>query len=219
MIPMRTEELITAVRTGDAAAVSALLDEDRGLLRAKSGDVSAILLALYHGKSEIARLFVDRGAELTLPEACATGDATRVRALLDADRSLVNTFSDDGFPLLGLAIFFRQPEIAHDLIERGADVNAAARNGQRVAPVHSAAAVGDRAMMRVLLERGANPNARQDRGFVALHSAAMHGDEEMARSLVEHGADPNIASDDGKTAAMFAEEKGHQALAGWLRSL
>jgi len=43
---MKTKELIEAIQKGDAKRVAALLDEDRSLLQAKSGNVSAILLAV-----------------------------------------------------------------------------------------------------------------------------------------------------------------------------
>ncbi|HEX9502209.1 MAG TPA: ankyrin repeat domain-containing protein, partial [Thermoanaerobaculia bacterium] len=95
---MKTKELIGAVQKGDPKAVAALLDEDRALLTAKSGGVSAILLALYHGHPEIAQLFTDRGAKLTLPEACAVGDRKLAAEMLDRDPALVNAYSEDGYP-------------------------------------------------------------------------------------------------------------------------
>jgi ankyrin repeat protein len=216
---MKTEELIEAVKAGDEAKVGALLDEDRGLLTAKAGETSAILLALYHGKAGIARLFTDRGAELTFPEAVAVGDEGRVRALLAKDPSLVKSYSADGYPAAGLAIFFCHPALARQLIDAGADINAAARNAQKVAPIHAAAAVRDLDTMRLLLERGANPDARQQEGFTAMHSAGLHGNIEMAKLLIEHGADPNVKTDDGKTAADMAREKNQQVFVEWLATV
>lgn len=215
---MKTDEVIEAIQKGDAATVAALLDEDRSLLRAKSGTVSAILLAIYHGHPEIAQLFVERGADVSFAEACALGDRRRALELLHRDPSLVQSYSEDGFPAAGLAIFFQHPELARELIERGADVNAAARNPQRVAPVHAAAAVRDHATMKLLLERGADANARQQMGFTAFHSAATRGDIEMARLLIEHGADPRARTDDGKDALDIAEKYGQAAFAEWFRN-
>jgi ankyrin repeat protein len=210
-------ELLEAIRKGDAAAVAALLDADPALLRASAGPTSAILLAVYHGRADIARLFTDRGAELTFGEAIALGESDRVRATLDGDPSLLHAFTPDGFPPVGFAIFFRHPDLARELIERGADVSAAARNDQRVAPVHAAAAVCDAVSMRLLLERGADPNARQQVGFTALHGAANSGDRATAELLLAHGADPHPKNDEGKTPADVAAERGHTEFAEWLR--
>lgn len=213
------DELIDAIRTGDAARVAALLDADRSLLSARAGNVSAILFAVYVQHPEIARLFVERGAELDFGEACALGDERRAIELLDRDPSLLERRSADGFPPVGYAIFFRHPSLARALIERGADVSAAAENAQRVAPVHAAASVGDVGTMRLLLDRGADANARQQNGFTPIHAAAGNGDLAMAKLLVERGADRHARTDDGKTAADIAAEHGRGELLAWLNGL
>jgi ankyrin repeat protein len=213
---MKNDELIEAIKKGEGQRVGALLDEDRALLAAKSGSVSAILLALYHGHPQIAQMFVQRGARLSFPEACALGDAGAMK-ILDRDPSVLNAYSDDGFPPLGLAIFFGHPELAKALIDRGADINAAAKNPQRVAPVHAAATVRDRATMRLLLEHGADPNARQQIGFTPFHSAASRGDIEMAKLLIEFGADASARTEDGKNAIDIAEKYAQPAFAQWFR--
>ena len=146
-----------------------------------------------------------------------TGDRKRALDLLKRDPSLLQSYSEDGFPALGLAVFFRHPDLARELIERGADVNAAGRNPQRVAPVHSAATVQDHATMRLLLQRGADPNARQQLGFTPFHSAASRGDIEMAKLLVEHGADPRARTDDGKDAISIAQKYGKPEFAEWFQ--
>ena len=212
-------ELIEAIQRGDAARVAELLDADRSLLAGRAGNVSAILLAVYHQHPEIAQLFVDRGAELTFAEACAVGDERRALALLDRDPALIHQRTDDGYPAVGFAIFFRHPALARALIERGADVNAAADNAQRVAPVHAAATVGDIETMRLLLDRGADPNARQQSGFTPLHAAAGNGDLEMARLLVARGADRHARTDDGADAAEIAAKRGRGEFVAWLNGL
>jgi ankyrin repeat protein len=213
----KNDELIDSIRKGDAATAARLLDEDPTLLHAAAGPVSAMMLAVYHGHRDIALLFLDRGAEPAFGEAIALGDSDRVRSMLAANPGLLQEFTPDGFSPAGLAIFFRHPDLARELIERGADIHAAARNAQRVAPVHAAASVGDTASMALLLERGADPNARQHLGYTPLHASAANGDRATAEVLVAHGADPKAANDDGKTPADFAAERGHTDLAEWLR--
>jgi uncharacterized protein len=207
---MKTDELFNAIRENDTAAVAALLDEDPALLGASSRDITPVLFAVYYGHPEMAQLFVERGAQLSPPELAALGD----RRALDGD---LEAYSTDGFPLLGLAIFFRHPELAREMIERGADVNARARNAAGVMPVHAAATVRDLETMRLLLDRGADANARQQLGYTPLHSVGNNGDAAVADLLLARGADPAAKNDDGKTAADVAEERGHTELAERLR--
>lgn len=209
-------ELIHAIQQGNAARVAELLDADPSLVSTQANGVSAVLLAVYHQHRDIAQLLVERGAPLTFAEACAVGDEKRALALLDGDPSLLERRSADGFPPLGYAIFFRHPSLARTLIERGADVNAPAENGQRVAPVHAAASVGDVETMQLLLDRGADPNARQHGGFAPIHAAAGNGDVAMATLLLARGADRAARTDDGKDAAALAAERNRSEFVAWL---
>ncbi|MEA2489209.1 MAG: uncharacterized protein QOH21_1001 [Acidobacteriota bacterium] len=208
-------DLTDAIKQGDLARAAAILEQDPGLVNEPEGTVSPLLLAVYHGKHDIARLLVDRGAAVSFGEAVALGDGERVRGMLAADPSLLERRTPDGFPPVGLAIFFRNGALARWLIEQGADVSAAAENAQRVAPVHAAAAVCDRETMRLLLERGADPNARQQVDYTALHGAASRGDMEIARLLLAHGADRTAVGSDGMTIEAIARKYGHPEFADW----
>jgi ankyrin repeat protein len=212
-------ELTDAIQAGDAARVAAILDENpSALVAATENNVTPLLLAIYHGKTDIARMLAGRGAAISFGEACALGDETRVKAMLDADPQLLNSRTADGFPAVGMAIFFRHGALARWLIERGADVNAAAENAQRVAPLHAAAAVCDRETISMLLDRGADPNARQQMDYTPLHGAASRGDIEIAKLLLAHGADRDAKASDGMTPADVARKYNQSAFAEWIAS-
>lgn len=211
-------EFTEAIKKGDAAAVAALIDADPSLLQSTENDVTPILLAIYHGKNDVAQLLVSRGAPVSFGEAVALGDADRVYAMLDQDPELLHSRSADGYPAAGLAIFFRQPALAQELIRRGADVNAVAENANCVAPVHAAAAVCDRETMQLLLERGADPNKKQQMDYTALHGAASRGDVEIAKLLLAHGADRNARGTDGMTPADVARKYGKAEFAEWIEN-
>jgi ankyrin repeat protein len=68
-------------------------------------------------------------------------------------------------------------------------------------PLMYAVFYGDTATVRLLLEKGANPNVANDAGATALMWAA--GDLEKTRLLVDHGADVNARSDGGRTPLMI----------------
>ncbi|HVG23269.1 MAG TPA: ankyrin repeat domain-containing protein [Thermoanaerobaculia bacterium] len=209
-------EFTEAIRSGDAARVAALIDADASLLQSSEHGATPLLTAIYHGKRDIAQLLVDRGAPVSFGEACALGDEARVRELLAGDPSLLHSRTADGFPGHGMAIFFGHGALARWLIEQGADVNAAADNPQRVAPLHAAAAARDRETMRALLERGADPNAKQQSDYTPLHGSASRGDVEMGELLLAHGAHRDARGSDGMTPADIARKYGHPTFAEWL---
>ncbi|HYI11198.1 MAG TPA: ankyrin repeat domain-containing protein [Thermoanaerobaculia bacterium] len=211
-------ELTDAIKAGDAERVAVLVESDPSLLDVAENNVTPILLAVYHGKGEIARQLADRSPSLSFGEAIALGDAEGVKAMLAGDPALLHSRTADGFPSAALAIFFRHSELARYLIEQGADVNAAAENALRVAPLHAAAAVRDREIMQLLLDRGADANAKQQMDYTPLHGAASRGDVDMAKLLLEHGAERDAKGSDGTTPADVARKYGHPAFAEWLES-
>ena len=153
--------------------------------------MSELLQAVYRGDQARAEELLAADPELDVFEAAAVGKADRLRELLDADPGLANAWAEDGFQPLGLASFFGHVEAARLLVERGAEVNSASRNEMKVMPLHSAAATGDPEaryeISKLLLEHGADPNARQQDDFTPLMAAEQQGDERLKKLLVEHG--------------------------------
>jgi ankyrin repeat protein len=202
-------DFIAAVQAGDSEKTRALLVENPTLASAKDErGVSALMHAYYRGRKDIAELILNSRSDLDIFEAVAAGKAETVSAMLDRDPAQARTWSADGFTSLHFAAFFGQPEIARDLVRRGADVSAVSMNPMEVTPLHSAAAAHATEIVRMLLESGAPVNAKQHGGWTALHAAADNGDTEMIKMLLQHGADPVMQNDDGKTPANIAEMKG-----------
>jgi ankyrin repeat protein len=108
-----------------------------------------------------------RGAYVGICMAASIGDLERVRELLDQDPSLANRVSEYGTYYIGSG-----------------------------APLKNAAARGHIEIVRLLLERGADPNLPEE-GIAphghALYSAAANRHYEIAKLLLEHGANPNAA--------------------------
>jgi len=204
-----------AIKAGDTGKIKSLLKYKPELAHAVDEQgISAIMTAVYYGWQPINQELVERNQELSIWEAAATGQVENVKQTLEMDESLLSAYSTDGFTALSLAAFFGQKSVVEYLLSKGAKVNQAASNATHVQPIHSAAAhhnpVVAMQMLQVLLENGAQVDARQIGGWTALHEAASRGDVEMVKLLKRYGADISIKSDDGKTARELAIEKGHE---------
>jgi uncharacterized protein len=174
--------------------------------------LSQIMIALYHGRKDVVQQLLASGVELNVYEAAGTGQTQRLRELIAADPSVVNSYSSDGFTPLGLSVFFGHPDNVNALLEAGADVNLPSRETMKVTPLASASAANQLEIARVLIEHGANVNARASNDFTPLHESAASGRIEFAKLLLEHGADVNARDGDGKTPLDYARSHNHEEM-------
>jgi ankyrin repeat protein len=76
---------------------------------------------------------------------------------------------------------------------------------------------GDLELVRLLLERGADPNRGNDYGWTKLHQAGYGNDPALARLLLDAGARTDLsARGDGGTPLVVALFWGHRAVVGLL---
>jgi ankyrin repeat protein len=215
-----TTQFLEAVKKGDRAAVDQMLDADPSLASAKDDSgTSAVLLAHYYGKADVAAALLSRGPALDVFEAATVGDARRVTSLVDADNALANAVARDGYSPLGLAAFFKRRAVVQALLERGAKPSRPSRD-QGFTPLHSAVATDagpvEHEIVRLLLEAGADPNAKSGEGGTPLHSAAFTGDLESAELLLAYGADPNATDPKGFTPLDVARDRRNVEIAALL---
>jgi ankyrin repeat protein len=155
---------------------------------------------------------------LAIFAAAMQGDSAQVEKLLSANRSLVAAVSSDGWTPLHLAAHFGHTGAVRMLINKGADVAARSRNAMANTALHAATAGRSVEVMKVLLECGAGPNARQSGGFTPLHAAAQTGETALAETLLDGGADVNVRADNRQTPLDFALLQGRQAMVEFLES-
>ncbi len=213
-----SQEFIDAATQGDVAKVKEMLQTDPSLAEAKDDNgLSVILKATYYGQRDVVAALLASGVDLNLFEAAATGQTARVRALIEQDPTLVNSYSPDGFTPLSLSVFFGHPETVDALLAAGAEVNAASRETMKLTPLASAMATAQIQIAKTLIEHGADVNAKAASDLTPLHTAAARGNIEAATLLLDHGADINAETTDGKNPIAYAEERNHSEMVDFLK--
>lgn len=190
-----------AAVTGDTAMLRDLLAADPALVHAQGPNRATPLH--FAATLDTVRLLVERGTDLTALDKYGSTPVRTVAYSREAERPaarwLIEQSDEDD-------IFLRTAFGDHDAIRAllAADpalihahdphLNAASARG--ATPLHVAATLGDASTARLLLDLGANANARCDPGGeTALHYAARFGEREMVELLLARGADPRLVDD------------------------
>ncbi|XP_059146090.1 putative ankyrin repeat protein RF_0381 [Physella acuta] len=98
-------------------------------------------------------------------------------------------------------------DIAVILLDEGADVNLANREGKTA--LHLAAYHGSMKLVKLLIQRGAEINSVDENKQTALHYCAHNGRDDIVDLLLEAGASANIKDNEGKLALHNAVEYEH----------
>jgi len=156
------------------------------------------------------------------PFACGTGDvrgATPLWVAAYAANGSVGGFGGDGARLRDMTRGEGSSDIIRALLTAGADFRLATDDG--TTPLMVAAGLGRATFtpgkprgtrspgaeeaVKLLVEAGANVNARNEADFTALHGAAFRGLNEVIEFLVAHGADIDARDYRGRTPFRIAE--------------
>jgi ankyrin repeat protein len=144
----------------------------------------------------VAALLLEHGAALTVRAAVALGDLPRIRQFIAAEPALLRQITASG-GLMTLAVNHRQLEGAELLLNLGAEVDERVLLDEVEEPTESwglplwyAAMANDLTMTRLLLDRGADPNANVYASGWPLRNAWGHADDRVKKLLLERGAKP-----------------------------
>lgn len=206
-------KLFDAIRGGDLSAVQSIVEADASVAQSTNEHgVSALAFAIYNRKPEIAAYLESKGVLLDIFTATMAGRTELVREMVAGNKSLVKLISADGWTPLHLAAFFGHAGCAAELLNAGAIVDARSTNAMRNMPLHAGVAGRSFDVAKMLVEFGADVNARQNGGWMPLHAAAQNGDIAMAELLLQHGAQPGARAENNQSALDLALTKGHQGI-------
>lgn len=181
---------------------TAEIDADPSLLIAHGdGGYTPLHWAAIDGRLRDVELFVNRGAEIDAVDN--EGCTALQRALLRSPRGSDRTESGHS-------------AIVNLLISRGANVSVVT-DEDGYTPLHLAAFVARVDYISLLLDKGADIQARSVGGFTPLHSAATSGFVRVAELLISRGADVLSRTNDGKSVADVADDCGHSSFAWHVR--
>jgi ankyrin repeat protein len=102
------------------------------------------------------------------------------------------------------------------LLDEGANVDSVTDGRFPWTPLMHAAWKGRTDAVRLLLERGADPDHEDLDSLRAITLAASASHWDIVRLLVEHGADVTTSDVASKTALDYAKEKGPPEMVRWL---
>ncbi|KAF5716656.1 hypothetical protein FGLOB1_2462 [Fusarium globosum] len=229
--------LAWAVVEGDEALVSYLLDMDADVESKGDSNNPPLLWAATTGHQAIVKLLLDKGADIdskgyrdrgALAEAASEGHKAVVKFLLDKGAYIESRDQDDHVPLT-LAAKNGQKAVVRYLLDKGANIESMRADMETplmwavkescniessgaAKTLWSASANRVKATIELLLDRGANIETKDRRGWGPLWVAAVKGNEAVVKLLLDRGANIETKDRRGWGPLWAAAVKGNEAI-------
>src|SRR5262245_3052837 len=186
--------IVAARRAGAVRVVEYLLDKGASIKDSTKGGSTALHRAAEAGDTELLKLLVDRGAEVNAERK--GGQAPLASAVVFNHEAAVRYLLSSGAKPIGevglsRAVFQGNLEIVKALLEAGAEV----KNESQVFPGYGEPEPilvlacfsynADPQIVKMLLDRGADPAAKSQQGRTPLELARERGYVEVARLLAQ----------------------------------
>jgi len=185
--------------------------------KANSGNTPLLIASVIHGKYEVVKLLLDKGAdvlavnnrkETALIRAALFNDTTTISLLLSKGIDINALSSDSTTALLNAALNVNSPVVIQ-LLERGADPDKICFFG--LTALSASVTFNDLVSVKALLKKAKKINIQSGGGFTPLMWAVYndYDNVDIINALLDKGADVNIKGDAGATALSIALKKGN----------
>jgi ankyrin repeat protein len=186
--------LLMAAQHGDLPLV-ALLVRRGGDVNQQRKHLTPITLAARRQAAAIVCFLRDQGATESIVTWIYLGERKRVAQALARDPAQAHLRDEEDTPILHHAVESLRPELVVLLLEQGAKLADTDPNGEtplhRCADIRQAPQLAAAEMATLLLDRGADPNARNWDDVTPLHQAVRARNLAVVQVLLARGADPN----------------------------
>ncbi|UCD52383.1 MAG: ankyrin repeat domain-containing protein, partial [Phycisphaerales bacterium] len=205
--------LHAAVLAGSKPVAELLISNGADVNARDTEGVSVLFYATGKGYSEIVDLLIANGAnpDKVLWGAILGGHNDIAERLLSAGAD-VQSVGDSG--ALHVAALKNNLDGARLLIRHGVPVDA---RWLGRTPLHYAITDGRTEFCQLMIEQGADVNARNKWNWTPLHTACEHNYSDKVEILLANGADVKARNEDGNTPLAVARAAGHAELVTLLR--
>ncbi|KAK2811327.1 hypothetical protein FQN50_002203 [Emmonsiellopsis sp. PD_5] len=224
--------ILSAARRGYAGVIELLIDAGAAVEWDMNGDetakVSPLIAAAVAGSEEVVELLLRRGATVDFADklkwtavffASKEGSAPAVVRLLLRHGADPNRLNSEGTSPLQLAARNAggdAVEIVKLLLEAGADVNFQDGEWGRTPLMNAVVHSRDEDVVRLLLEKGGDPQIKDSGDSTALDYAALGGHFNFVKLLVKQNEEIHGYGVGDRTPFINAMYNSHKEIAKWL---
>jgi ankyrin repeat protein len=212
-----TEDYVRSAGLGDMKALSLFLDAGIDPNAVNSDGITALIAAATHGRIAAVKFLLDHNAD---PNAAGKSGQTPLMAAAENNHA----------EILQLLLDHRANPVAKDHNGWSALLKAVYRNNVACVQILAerdrqglgrgllvASLLGFKEAVKILLDSGAEVDARSEDRRTPLMLAASKGNKEIVKMLLDAGADPALTDRTGETAESLASSQGFTEVAAMLR--
>ncbi|XP_062585229.1 uncharacterized protein LOC134246896 [Saccostrea cucullata] len=207
-----------ASKLGHTEIVKTLLEKGADIKVYPGRKYTPLYYAAREGHHDIVEILLSKGVNKELETlsynspfylACKDGHEKVVKLFLKYTKEKMKTsYGVEVLPLLLGAIESCNKEIVNLLLENGANVNTKEKWTMEN-PLYVASGVGNRDIMKLLIEKKADVELAAKKGFTPLINACRNGCTQAVQCLLENGASINKPDDHSCTPLLHASMNGH----------